>query len=140
MQSELQELELVIPCSKIDFGLLVKQHREISHIRSRVTTSRSRDYDTLSGVLHLYDYLVDTYLDAINNLVLIQDYTRHQQYFVVNALYCRNWSDQEAYEQAVRTKKIGASNSTIGCPSKRFSANDWVNFRKHGLNEPFELN
>ncbi len=140
MQSELQELELVIPCSEIDFGLLVRQQKEINRMRSRVTTSRSQNYQTLTGVLHLYDFLTDTYLDAINNLVLIQDYAAHRQYFAINALYCRNSMDQEAYEQAIRTRKISSAESVIGCPSKRFSQADWANFRKHGLNEPFELN
>ncbi len=140
MRSELQELELVIPCSKIDFKLLVKQKREINRMRSRITTSRSKDYDILSGVLHQYDYLVDTYLDVLSTLVLIQDYAEHRQYFVTSAMYCRGHADLEAYGQAIRTRKIGSEDSVIGYPSKRFSDADWENFRKHGLNRPFELN
>ncbi len=140
MQSELQELELIIPCSKIDLNLLSKIQNELIGIRGRITTSRSKDYETLSGLLHLCDYLIDVYLDAIGNLVLIQDYAEHLQYFVASGMYCRSQSDAEVYEQVIRTRKIVSESSVIGCPSKRFSAADWANFRKHSLNEPFELN
>jgi|GEM_PF-6397783 hypothetical protein len=140
MQSELQELELIIPCSKIGFGLLVQQQKEVNLMRSRITTSRLKDYETLSGILHLFDYLTDTYLDAIGNLVLIQDYAVHRQYFVVSGMYCRSHADSEVYDQVIGTRKIVTENSVIGCPSKRFSDNDWEDFKKYGLNEPFELN
>jgi hypothetical protein len=140
MRFELQELELVIPCSKIDFGLLVKQQKEINLMRSRIPSSHSKNYQILTGILHLHDYLVDTYLDAIGNLVLIQDYATRRQYFVANGLYCRNYADSEVYEQVIRSRKIVSENSVIGCPSKSFSNTDWENFRKYGLNEPFELN
>jgi hypothetical protein len=139
MQSELQELELIIPCSKIDLNLLSKMQNELIGIRGRITTSRSKDYETLSGLLHLCDYLIDVYLDAIGNLVLIQDYAVHRQYFVASGMYCRSHADSEVYEQVLRSKKIVSESSVIGCPSKRFSGNDWTNFKKYGLNEPFEL-
>jgi hypothetical protein len=140
MQSELQELELIIPCSKIGFGLLVEQQKEINLLRSRIPSSHSKNYQTLSGVLHLYDVLVDMYLDAIGALVLIQDYALHRQYFVASGMYCRSYVDSEVYEQVIRTRKIVSESSVIGCPSKRFSDNDWEDFKKYGLNEPFELN
>ncbi len=139
MQSELQELELIIPCSKIGFGLLVQQQKEINRMRSRIPSSHSKNYQTLSGVLHLYDFLVDTYLDAIGNLVLLQDYTRHRQYFVASGMYCRSQSDAEVYEQVIGTRKIVSESSVIGCPSKCFSKADWNNFKRYGLNEPFAL-
>jgi hypothetical protein len=139
MQSELQELKLIIPCSKIGFGLLVEQQKEINRLRSRIPSSHSKNYQTLSSVLHLYDFLVDTYLDAITNLVLIQDYAEHHQYFAASGMYCRSHVDSEVYEQVIRTRKIASENSVIGCPSKRFSKADWEKFHKYGLNQPFEL-
>lgn len=135
---KIKDLMITMPFSGIDWKLLAKQKKDLINLRSKLPPN-SKNYVLLSGVIHLMDYLGDLHLDAINNIVLVQNYTDMKQYFMAETFDRLGDQDEFAYAMVISTRKTYKDNFIIAYPSTKFSPGDWANFKRYGINNPFEL-
>lgn len=135
---KIKDLTIPVPFSDIDWKFLTGQRKDLIALRTKLP-SRSRNYELLSGVIHLMDYLTDLHLDAINNIVLIQNYSEMKQYFAGEIYDCCSDLDGLAYELAVSTRKTYKHNFLMAYPNTKFSPSDWACLKRYGLGNPFEL-
>lgn len=135
---EIKVPEMVILYSEIDWKLLARQKKNLVELRSK-TPSASKNYELFTGLIHLLDGLTDAHLDTIGNIVLFRDYSMLKQYFAASIYDCRSDYDDLAYEMVISRRKTYKYDFSIAYPSSKFSPNDWANFHRYGLNNPFEL-
>lgn len=130
--------EITFPSGKIDLPLLLNQKEQLINLRSKYPNS-SDVFKLFSGIIHLMDFIGDQIEEAISEqLVCIVDYDNWTSRFIQSIGDCPV-EYREIYQTTINLNDYIKMGCMDAIPAPLFTEDQWVQFKRHGLNCDFAI-